>query len=151
MQKPSLSAGLVAVLAVGLGGTARAACDFAVEVNDTMAFQMQQMVADQSCETINVTITHTGQLPAKTMGHNWTLTKTEDYQPVAIEGMNAGLENDYIKPGDERVIAHTKVVGGGESDSISFSASTLEAGADYTFFCSFPGHWAVMHGVFTVN
>mgnify|MGYP006273075589 CR=1 FL=1 len=25
------------------------------------------------------------------------------------------------------------------------------AGGDYTFFCSFPGHWSVMHGKFIVN
>ncbi|WP_462330072.1 plastocyanin/azurin family copper-binding protein [Thiohalocapsa halophila] len=68
-----------------------------------------------------------------------------------MDGMSAGLENDYIKPGDERVIAHTKVVGSGESDSISFSPDALEAGGDYTFFCSFPGHWSVMQGKLIVN
>jgi azurin len=151
MSKKPVAQYLTAGLLCCAAGTLQAACDFEVMVNDSMAFQITEMVTEKSCEAINVTIKHTGQLPAKTMGHNWTLTKTADYQPVAIEGMSAGIENDYIVPGDQRVIAHTKIVGGGESDSISFSPSALEAGGDYTFFCSFPGHWSVMRGKFVVN
>jgi azurin len=132
-------------------GTAQAACDFEVEVNDSMQFQIKEMVADASCETITVTISHTGQLPKSSMGHNWVLSKSGDYQAIAMEGLNAGLENDYIKPGDERVIAHTKIVGGGETDTISFSPSGMQAGGDYMFFCSFPGHWAVMYGDFILK
>jgi azurin len=151
MHVHPISRSLVAGLLCGAAGVAGAACDFAVEVNDAMVFQVQEMVAEKSCAAINVTIKHSGQLPKQTMGHNWTLTKTADYQPVAIEGMSAGLDNDYITPGDARVIAHTKIVGAGESDSISFSPAALEAGGDYTFFCSFPGHWSVMRGKFVVN
>jgi len=151
MQQSQLAGSLCAGLLYAVSGVAQAACDFDIEVDDSMAFKIQQMVAEKSCDVIKVTVQHTGQLPAQTMGHNWTLTKTADYQPVAMDGMSAGLENDYIKPGDERVIAHTKVVGSGESDSISFSPDALEAGGDYTFFCSFPGHWSVMHGKLIVN
>jgi azurin len=128
-----------------------ATCDFNVEVNDSMAFQIKEMVAEQSCEAITVKISHTGQLPRATMGHNWTLSKTADLQGIALDGMSAGLDNNYIKPGDERVIAHTKMVGGGESDSISFSPSGMSPGEDYSFFCSFPGHWAVMQGKFVLK
>jgi azurin len=60
--------------------------------------------------------------------------------------MKAGLDNNYIKPGDDRVIAHTKVVGGGESDSVTFDVAKLKAGQDYMFFCSYPGHAALMKG-----
>jgi azurin len=41
-------------------------------------------------------------------------------------------------------------VGGGESDTITFDFSKLEVGGDYTFFCSFVGHFAMMQGKFTV-
>jgi azurin len=44
------------------------------------------------------------------------------------------------------VIAHTKVVGGGESTSVKFPVSKLTKGGDYTFFCSFPGHYGLMKG-----
>ncbi len=151
MKRQPINRYLIAAVLCSAASSAWSACDFEVQVDDAMAFKVTEMAADKSCEAINVTINHTGQLPKQTMGHNWTLSKSADYQAIAIDGMNAGLENDYIKPGDERVIAHTKVIGSGESDSISFSTSALEAGGDYTFFCSFPGHWSVMRGKFTVN
>lgn len=44
------------------------------------------------------------------------------------------------------MIAHTKVIGGGDSTTVSFATSKLSKGGDYTFFCSFPGHWAMMKG-----
>ena len=131
--------------------SAQAACDFDIPVNDTMLFSIQEMVAESSCETITVTIHHEGKLPKTVMGHNWTLSKTEDLQGIAMDGMNAGLDNNYIKPGDERVIAHTELVGSGEQDSISFSPSELTPGEDYSFFCSYPGHWSVMRGKFVLK
>ena len=63
--------------------------------------------------------------------------------------MSAGLPNNYVPKDDKRIIAHTKVVGGGESTSITFPTSSLKKGGDYTFFCSFPGHWSVMKGKLT--
>jgi azurin len=59
---------------------------------------------------------------------------------------------DYVPTDDEtkkEVIAHTKLVGGGESDTITFTAPK-EPGA-YPYICSFPGHFALMQGVFTVK
>ena len=80
------------------------------------------------------------------MGHNWVLTKTADVQAVAADGIPAGVANQYVKTGDTRVIAHTKVLGPGESDSVTFSVKKLTATDSYTFFCSFPGHSGIMKG-----
>ena len=80
------------------------------------------------------------------MGHNWVLTKTADYTAVANAGMAAGLDKDYLPVDDKRIIAHTKVIGGGESTSVKFPVSKLTKGGDYTFFCSFPGHYGLMRG-----
>ncbi|MNE91048.1 Azurin [compost metagenome] len=44
------------------------------------------------------------------------------------------------------MIAHTKVVGGGESDSVEIDVAKLKAGEQYMFYCSFPGHASVMKG-----
>lgn len=145
---------IIAVAAVPLFAVtvvAHAACDFTVEVGDTLQYSVNEMVAESSCETINVTITHTGSLPKVAMGHNWVLSKTEDKNAIASDGMTAGIDNDYVKPGDPRVLAHTKIVGGGESDSVSFSPSDLTPGSDYTFFCSFPGHAGIMSGKFVLE
>jgi azurin len=74
------------------------------------------------------------------------LTKTADMQAVSTAGVSAGLDKDYLPAGDQRVIAHTKIIGGGESTSVKFKTSQLTKGGDYTFFCSFPGHSALMKG-----
>ena len=61
------------------------------------------------------------------------------------------LDKAYVKPGDARVIAHTKVIGGGETDSVSFDVSKLKAGDSYAWFCSFPGHASIMKGTLTLS
>lgn len=126
-------------------------CEATVEANDAMQFNVKEMAIDKSCAKYTVHLKHTGKLAKAAMGHNWVLAKTADKQPVATDGMTAGLDKDYVKPDDARVIAHTKVIGGGESDSVTFDTSKLTAGENYTFFCSFPGHWAIMTGTLKVT
>ncbi|MOA66788.1 Azurin [compost metagenome] len=65
--------------------------------------------------------------------------------------MSAGIDKDYLKDGDARVIAHTKVIGAGENDSVTFDVSKLAAGEKYGFFCSFPGHISMMKGTVTLK
>jgi len=40
----------------------------------------------------------------------------------------------------------SKIVGGGETDSVTFAVTKLGAADSYTYFCSFPGHSAIMKG-----
>ena len=47
------------------------------------------------------------------------------------------------------VIAHTDVLGPGESESVTFQAPS-EPG-DYEYVCTFPGHFAMMRGVLLVK
>jgi azurin len=68
-----------------------------------------------------------------------------------MDGQAAGPDNNYLKPGDTRVLAATKLIGGGEETTISFDPSMLEAGGDYTFFCSFPAHYVLMNGKLIVE
>jgi azurin len=124
-------------------------CELAIEANDAMQYNKQSLAVAGDCTEVKLTQTHTGKLPATAMGHNWVLTETSVFQAVATAGMSAGLPNNYVPKDDKRVIAHTKVVGGGESTSITFPTSALKKGGDYTFFCSFPGHWSVMKGKLT--
>ena len=122
-------------------------CTLEISGNDQMQFDKKELTVSKSCKTVTVVLKHAGKLPRNVMGHNWALTKTADMQAAANEGIAAGLDNAYIKPGDARVIAHTKMLGGGESDTITFDISKLAPGQDYTYFCSFPGHAALMKGV----
>ncbi|MEP6824399.1 MAG: azurin [Ramlibacter sp.] len=138
---------LTLAFVAALTGPALAAdCAVEIEGNDAMQFNRKSIDVPQSCKQFTVKLKHTGKLPKAAMGHNWVLSKTADMQGAATEGIPAGLDKQYVKPGDARVIAHTKVVGGGETDSVSFAPSKLKAGESYTFFCSFPGHSSIMKG-----
>ena len=111
-----------------------------------MQFNLKSIEVDKSCKDFTVNLKHTGKLAKNVMGHNWVLTTTADMQGAATDAMAAGLDKDYVKPGDTRVIAHTKMIGGGETTSVTFPVSKLSATGAYSFFCSFPGHWGIMKG-----
>src|SRR5690242_9972400 len=120
------------------------ACKLEITGNDQMQYDKKELAVPATCKEVTVTIHHAGQLPAAAMGHNWVLVATPDLTAVANAGMGAGLASDYVVAGDKRVIAHTKVVGGGQTASVTFSAAALKSGGDYSFLCTFPGHNALM-------
>ncbi len=121
-------------------------CSVTIDSTDTMKFDQSEIVIDKSCKEFTVNLTHSGKLAKNIMGHNVVITKAADARAVASDAIGAGLENNYVKPGDERVIAFTDIIGGGEKTSMTFSVNKLQAGEDYTFFCSFPGHISLMQG-----
>lgn len=123
-------------------------CKLEISGNDQMQYDKQQLTAPASCKDITVTLHHNGKLPKEAMGHNWVLVNAADVAAVANAGMGAGLANNYVAPGDKRVLAHTGTIGGGETTSVTFPAATLKAGAQYQYLCTFPGHNALMHGTF---
>jgi len=131
--------------------SAYAQCEATVEGNDAMQFNVKEITVDKTCKAFKVTLKHVGKLPKAAMGHNWILTKEADFQPTATAGMAAGAANDYLPPNDARIIAHTKMLGGGESDTVTIDVSKLAAGQNYTFFCSFPGHFAIMKGTLKLS
>ena len=143
---------LAAVLsAAALPAMAAANCETVIEGNDAMQFSLKEITVDKSCEKYTVHLKHVGKLPVAAMGHNWVLTTQEDMQAAATDGMAAGADNGYLKPNDDRVIAHTDMIGGGEESSVTFDVSKLSEGQDYAYFCSFPGHWAVMKGTLKLS
>ncbi|MDO4729028.1 MAG: azurin [Bacteroidota bacterium] len=98
-------------------------------------------------QKVTLKLTHTGKQPITSMGHNFVLLKkgvaAADFGQKAV----TAAQTQYI-PVEEKdnVIAHTKVIGGGESDTIEF---TIEEAGEYEFLCSFPGHYGVMNGKIT--
>jgi azurin len=121
-------------------------CQLEIAGNDLMQYDKTELKVAGDCAQVELTLKHTGKLPAATMGHNWVLTKDADAAGVANDGLAAGINNNHVKPGDTRVIAHTAVVGGGQSVTIKFPMSLLKKGEGYTYECTFPGHNALMHG-----
>lgn len=141
---------LLMMLVVALAPQAFAQCELEVTAADLLKFDQPTLEVARSCETVKLNFKHTGKLAKNIMGHNWVLSKAADLNGIAQDGLAAGLANNYIKPGDERVLASTIVIGGGESTSIEFSLAEL-SDSEYTYFCSFPGHWAVMKGVLKIT
>jgi azurin len=140
---------VLSLLAVSGGAfAADKVCKVDISGNDQMQFDKKEIAVAADCTEVEVTLKHTGKLPAQAMGHNWVLTKTSDLTPVATDGMGAGFANDHVKKGDTRVIAHTKIIGGGQTTSVKFATSLLKKGEAYSFFCSFPGHYSIMKGAF---
>jgi azurin len=138
--------GANALLFAAPASAADKVCKLAISGNDLMQYDQKEMKVAGDCTSVEVTLKHTGKLPAASMGHNWVLVKTADVNGVSNDGLGAGLAANYVKADDKRVIAHTKVIGGGQSDSVTFPASALKKGEDYTFICTFPGHSALMKG-----
>jgi azurin len=125
-------------------------CEQVIEGNDMLQFNLKEMKVSAACDSVTVTLKHTGVMAAEIMGHNWVLTSDSNFMPVATAAAGAGLENNYVPVGDDRVLSATSIIGGGEETSVTFSIGNLSAGDDYTFFCSFPGHYAIMKGSFKV-
>jgi azurin len=123
-------------------------CKVEISGNDLLQYDKHELAVPATCKDITVTLHHSGRQPREAMGHNWVLVNAADYVAVANAGLNAGLANDYVVPGDKRVLAHTRVIGGGETTSVTFPAALLRKGGDYKYLCTFPGHNALMHGIF---
>jgi azurin len=99
--------------------------------------------------TVKLTLAHVGKMPLGAMGHNFVLLKAgTDVAAFANKAMTA-KDSNYIPSSDKAsVIASTKTLGGGESDTIEFAAP---APGTYDYICSFPGHSSLMKGKLIVE
>lgn len=115
--------------------------------NDKMQYDLSEIDVYEG-QTVVLTLNHTGTMPMASMGHNFVLLKNgTDLEKFEAEAAKA-QKDGYIPADTSEIIAHTKLLGGGESDTITFQAP--EKGT-YDFLCSFPGHYSVMKGKFNVK
>ena len=119
-------------------------CATTVEANDAMQFNTKEIQVSKACKEFTITLKHTGTQPKASMGHNIVIGKTEDMDGIFKDGVGAA-DTDYVKPDDARVVAHTKLIGGGEESSLTLDPAKLADG-EYKFACTFPGHGALMNG-----
>lgn len=144
---------LLALALFAVAGAAQAApnCTIKLDSNDQMKFDQKSVTVSAGCKTVSIELTHSGKLPVTAMGHNVVVAASGDVDAVAREGVKAGAAAGYLTAGDKRVIGATKLIGGGQKTTASFPGSALKAGGDYSFFCSFPGHSAIMRGKLVVT
>ncbi len=113
--------------------------------DDQMKFDKTE-IRVKAGEKIKLTLNHTGKFAKNVMGHNFVLLeKGTDVAKFATAAMN-NKATEYIPANG--VLAHTKLIGGGESTTVEF---TVPAKGTYDFICSFPGHYAMMKGKFIVE
>ncbi|MBT8256015.1 MAG: azurin [Bacteroidia bacterium] len=116
--------------------------------NDLMQYDKSEFKVKAGQE-VTLTLRHVGKMELLVMGHNFVLLKPgTNIQDFAVAAATIGKDADWIPDGGKDVIVHTKMIGGGQSTSITFTAP--EAG-EYDFVCSFPGHSALMKGKFIVE
>ncbi|UVA77548.1 azurin [Pandoraea commovens] len=127
------------------------ACQIDVQGRPGKKFSPTHISVPSACKTLTVQLIHTGKKPKAAAGHNWVLVRESDLHAAIADGLAAGPDNDWVKPGDERVIAKTAMIGGGERTSVTFDASKLSHGTAYTYFCSFPSHAEMMRGTLSIE
>ncbi|MBB4803181.1 azurin [Flavobacterium nitrogenifigens] len=119
-----------------------------IEGNDQMQFNVNELRAVAG-KPIKLTLKHVGQIPKEAMGHNLVILKEGTDQADFALKANDAKATDYIPESEKAsIIAHTKLLGGGEEDTIEF---TIDKKGSYPFVCSFPGHVAMMKGVLIVE
>ena len=102
-------------------------------------------------QQIKLTFKNVGKLPKEAMGHNVVILKEgADVEAFALEALKEKA-NDYIPQTDAQkneIVAHTKLLGPGETDEITF---TIDSPGVYDFICTFPGHHGTMNGKIVVE
>ena len=116
--------------------------------NDLMQFNKKEIKV-KAGQSVTLNLKHEGKMELVVMGHNFVLLKQGIEIPVfSIAAADAGKPKDWIPNDGKDVIAHTKMLGGGQSTSITFTAP---AAGTYDYICSFPGHSGLMRGKFIVE
>jgi azurin len=148
LLSPRFLAGLVAALSLGLAATQAAPRVIEITANDQMKYSLATMEA-KAGEELKVVLKNIGTLPKEAMGHNWVLLKAGvDVTAFATAAMTA-KDTDYIPPAKKGdVIASIPVLGPKANGETTFKAP---AAGEYTFICSFPGHFMLMKGVLKVK
>lgn len=143
---------LITILSILIVGPSVIASDCGVTVNgnDMMQYDSTTINVNGACKNYEIILNHSGKLAKEIMGHNIVIVPTDSFNDViALINMSEGIDNGFL-PADDRIVAKTAMIGGGETTSISVTVSQLEPGTEYTFFCSFPGHYGIMRGKLTI-
>lgn len=148
MSKNRLFVAALLFVFSGIFSSAFAQTAITITGSDAMQFDKKELKVKAGAK-IKLTLTHSGKLAKAAMGHNFVLLKQGT--DVAAFGSKAAQarDNEYIPKSEEaNIIAHTKLVGGGESTTIEFTAPKK---GTYEYICSFPGHYALMKGKLIVQ
>jgi azurin len=111
----------------------------AINADDKMKFDVTAFEATPG-QKISLTLKNVGTTPKFSMGHNCVVLDRNVNVQKFLDAASTNAAHDYVPPDAKGVIAHTKLLGPGESDTITFNAPYVPG--EYPFFCSFPGHYS---------
>lgn len=114
-----------------------------LKANENMRYD-KEMFRVRAGNKIILIFKNTGAKSKTSMTHNVVILKNgTDLADFADIARNAKNEQYVPSSLDSLIIAHTRLVSGGDSDQVAF---TIPKPGVYDFICSFPGHWGTMQG-----
>ena len=117
-----------------------------IGATDSMQFTVKEFTV-KAGQKVKLTLKHLGQLPKAAMGHNLVILKPGT-TPVSFATAAIPAKDYFPEDKADQTIAHTALIGGGETSTIEFTAP---AAGTYEYICSYPNHWAMMLGKMIVK
>lgn len=117
--------------------------------DDQMKYNITEIRA-KAGEKLVVSLKNIGKIPKPAMAHNWVLLKAMDEAAIGALATAAVSRPPEFLPTDmSAVLAHTKMVGAGETDVVKVTVPS--APGTYPYICTFPGHFMLMRGKLIVE
>ncbi len=92
-------------------------------------------------EELRIRLTTISNLPPTAMSHNLAIVDLGTDVDAFARASITARDNEYIAPDfEDRVIITTRMLGNGETDTITFTVP--DQTGDYDYICTFPGHFA---------
>jgi azurin len=113
-----------------------------IHADDKMRFDVTAFEAKPG-QKISVTLKNVGTTPKFSMGHNFIMLDRSvnvGNAQTFLDKASTEAAHDYVPPNSKDVLAHTKLLGPGESDTVTFNAPFIPG--EYLYLCSFPGHYS---------
>jgi len=94
-------------------------------------------------QRVAITLKNIGTTPKFSMGHNLVVLDKQiteqNIQAKFLDPASTEASHDYVPQNDKSVLAHTKLLGPNETDTVTFTAPQVPG--QYLYVCSFPGHY----------
>jgi azurin len=113
-----------------------------IQADDKMRYDMTAFEVKPG-QKVSVTLKNIGTTPKFSMGHNFVmLDRTVNTSNVQrfLDAASTEAAHDYVPPASKEVLAHSKLLGPNETDTVTFTAPYIAG--EYLYLCSFPGHYS---------
>lgn len=114
-------------------------------VGETMEYEQKEFTVKPG-QTVRLTFQNTATSAA--MSHNVVVLQMNASVNEVGQAAMSAADSDYIPASEQdQIIAYTPLAAPGETVTVEFTAP---AEGDYTYICTFPGHYMMMQGTMHV-